>query len=63
LKKFLVLFLLGIIVLFTAQNYEVVEIRFLIWSFQMSRAVVIFLSLVFGLMIGWLTASRATREW
>ncbi|MFH1888922.1 MAG: lipopolysaccharide assembly protein LapA domain-containing protein [Candidatus Omnitrophota bacterium] len=51
-KWFLVLLLLLILVVFTAQNYEVVRIHFLFWSFQTSRAIIIFLALLIGIIIG-----------
>jgi uncharacterized integral membrane protein len=46
----LILFLL--VVIFTAQNNAVVEINFLFWSFKMSRALIIFFSMVIGIVIG-----------
>ncbi|MCI0565077.1 MAG: LapA family protein [Nitrososphaera sp.] len=55
MKRALSLVLLMVVVIFTAQNYEIIEIRFLGWYFLMSRAVVIFLALLSGVLIGWLT--------
>jgi len=54
--------LLLVVVTFTAQNAEVTEIRFLGWSFVLSRAVVIFLALVIGILIGWLTPWTPSEE-
>ena len=54
-KWILVLVLMLFLVIFTAQNYEVVEITFLFWSFQTSRAIIIFSTLFIGILIGWLT--------
>lgn len=51
-KWFLVLLLLLVSVIFTAQNYEVAKIQFLFWSFQTSRAIIIFLALLIGILIG-----------
>ena len=45
------LFLL-IVVIFALQNFEVVEVNFLFWSFSMSRAVMIFLFLALGFILG-----------
>lgn len=53
-KLVLVLILLFLLVIFTAQNYELIEIRFLFWAFQTSRAIIIFSALVIGVFIGWL---------
>lgn len=52
-KFILILFLVGLVVIFIIQNVAVVEIQFLLWSFQMSRSLLIFLLLVIGVLIGW----------
>jgi uncharacterized integral membrane protein len=54
-KWFLVLILLLLLVIFTAQNYEVVEIKFLFWSFKTSRAIILFSTLLTGIIIGWIS--------
>jgi uncharacterized integral membrane protein len=51
-KWFFILLLLLVSVIFTAQNYEVVKIQFLFWSFQTSGAIIIFSALVIGILIG-----------
>ena len=48
----LVLVLMGILVIFTTQNYEIVRIQFLIWSFKTSRAIIVFTALAIGFIIG-----------
>jgi uncharacterized integral membrane protein len=53
LKLILSLVLLGLLVIFSAQNYEVVQVRFLFWRLEMSRAVLLLLVLAVGLAIGW----------
>lgn len=58
----LVLMLLLFLVIFTAQNYEVVKIRFLFWFFETSRAIVIFSTLVAGIIIGWISAYFLRRD-
>ncbi|MFC1804809.1 LapA family protein [Candidatus Omnitrophota bacterium] len=55
-KWILVLVLLLFLVIFTTQNYEVVKIKFLFWSFQTSRAIIIFSTLFIGILIGWFTS-------
>jgi uncharacterized integral membrane protein len=40
------------LVIFATQNYEVVKVKFLAWSFETSRAIVIFISLLIGFIIG-----------
>ena len=53
-KLVLSLTLTGAVVLFVIQNVSVVEIRFLFWSFAMSRALLIFFVLAIGIVVGWL---------
>ena len=57
-----ILILFGII--FAMQNSTVVQVRFLIWSVQMSQALVIFLTGAVGTTIGFLmsTASKISRQ-
>ena len=55
-KLIVALALLLLIVIFAVQNYEVVEIKFLFWSFRASRAIIIFLTLILGFAIGWLAS-------
>ncbi|MCK9594834.1 MAG: lipopolysaccharide assembly protein LapA domain-containing protein [Candidatus Omnitrophica bacterium] len=51
-KWILVLILLLLLAIFSVQNYEIVKIQFLFWSFQTSRAIVIFSALFIGIIIG-----------
>ena len=53
-KWIVVLVLMLFLVIFTVQNYEVVKIQFLFWAFQTSRAIVIFVTLFLGVIIGWI---------
>jgi len=46
--------LIVLVILFIVQNVAVVEITFLFWSLQMSRALLIFFLLAIGMLIGWL---------
>ncbi len=52
-KLLLILVLAGFAVLFIVQNVTVVEVRFLFWSLQMSRALLMFFLLAIGVAIGW----------
>ena len=51
-KISLVLILLLFLVIFTVQNYEIVQIKFLFWGFQTSRAIIVFITLVIGFVVG-----------
>lgn len=53
LKLILVLALSVLAVLFIAQNVAIVEISFLIWQTSMSSALLIFFTLITGILLGW----------
>jgi uncharacterized integral membrane protein len=48
------LVVLLLVVVFAVQNAEVVDVRFLFWKLSMSRALLLFLVFVAGLVSGWL---------
>lgn len=52
----IILILMLFLVIFAVQNYEIVNIQFLLWSFSTSRAIVIFATLVAGIAIGWISS-------
>ena len=52
-KMIIILVLTGLVVLFIIQNVTVVEIKFLIWSIQMSRSLLMFVLSAIGIIIGW----------
>lgn len=56
LKLYTGLSLLILVVIFTIQNAEMVQINFLIWDFSISRALMIFLVLSIGILVGWFAA-------
>lgn len=45
--------LLALLVIFSIQNAELLQINFLFWSFEMRRALMLFLVLAIGVVIGW----------
>ncbi len=61
-KVAVALIVAGLLVVFTAQNYQVVELRFLIWHVEMSRAILIFGVFAAGLLSGWLVSSVSSRK-
>ena len=61
-KAVLILILLLLAVIFTAQNHEVVKIKFLFWSFEASRAIILFLTMVIGIIIGLAVSFIARKE-
>jgi len=61
LRLVLWLVLLAIVVLFVAQNAQVVEVRFLFWRLAMSQALLLIFVLAAGFSLGWLL--RAYLAW
>jgi len=51
-KWILLIIFFIIVVVFTAQNNALVDIQFLSWSFYISKAILVFGSLVLGIFIG-----------
>ena len=56
LKSIFILGMAVIFAIFVFQNAQVVEVRFLFWSAQASRALVLIGTLILGLVIGWLSS-------
>jgi putative membrane protein len=61
-KLILSLVLAGMAVLFIIQNVPAVELTFLFWTLSMSRALVMFLFLLTGIILGWSLHSRFGRK-
>ena len=53
----LVAILALIVLIFLAQNIDVVTVKFLFWELPMSRAILLFFSLLTGFIIGWILHS------
>ena len=63
--KFIAGLILGaLVVIFTLQNADMVTVRFLAWTVTISRAVMLFIVLGAGLVIGWMAGGmgRGTRR-
>ncbi|HOZ60483.1 MAG TPA: LapA family protein [Smithellaceae bacterium] len=56
-KIILVIILACLALVFVAQNIDIVSLKFFYWEIAMSRAVLIFFSLLIGFMIGWFLKS------
>ena len=53
IKLIISVVLASLAVIFVVQNVAPVEVSFFIWTFAMSRALVIFFSIAAGLILGW----------
>jgi uncharacterized integral membrane protein len=55
--------LVALVLIFVLQNTEVVEVKFLVWTKSMSRALTLLLTFLIGLAAGWLgTRFRRKRK-
>ena len=61
-KWILTTLLLILLIIFTVQNYEVVSIQFLFWSFQTSRTIIIFVTLLMGIIIGFFISFKKREK-
>lgn len=61
MRMYLLLALLLVSLIFTVQNFAVMEISVFFWTVTASRALVLFLTLLAGVLIGWLVA-QLTRK-
>jgi uncharacterized integral membrane protein len=51
-KIALILFLVVLVAIFILQNHEITKVKFLLWTLEASRAAVLFLTLLIGIIIG-----------
>jgi len=54
--------LAGLAVIFVIQNTTVTELRFFFWTLSMSRALLMFLILSVGIILGWLLHGSFNRR-
>ena len=57
IKMAISLFLAILAFIFIFQNIETVEVKFLVWSVPMSRALLVVIMLGIGMILGWLISS------
>jgi len=53
-RNVLFIILIAVVLIFVIQNTQVVEFQFLIWTFPISRALMLFGTLAIGVIAGWL---------
>ena len=61
-RLYVVLVLGGLIGVFALQNVGRVDVTFIFWTFQLRLIVVIIISLVIGLIIGWFYGHGGVRR-
>jgi len=63
-KLTLVFIVSALVFIFVVQNWEVVPLRFLFWSFEVPRLVLVMMLLIFGFLFGlvYATFSRSKEQ-
>lgn len=51
-KWWLLLFMVFLVIVFTIQNYAAVNLKFLFWTISTSQAILVFVCLFAGIIIG-----------
>jgi uncharacterized integral membrane protein len=54
IRNIIFVILIALVLTFVVQNMQVVEVKFLAWTISMSRALMIFGTLIIGIVAGWL---------
>ena len=62
IKNIIILILLAFLLLFTLQNTQVVEVKLLLWTVSMSRALMLLGTLLIGLIAGWFLRSAKLKK-
>ncbi|MEJ2165450.1 MAG: LapA family protein [Desulfobacterales bacterium] len=61
-RNTLFIILIAVVLIFVLQNTQVVEFHFLLWSFAVSRALMLFATLGVGIIAGWLLGFPKRRQ-
>ena len=61
-KLTLVFIVSALVFIFVAQNWEVVPLRFLFWSFEVPRLVLVMMLLIFGFLFGLVYATFSSSK-
>jgi lipopolysaccharide assembly protein A len=62
IKKIVSLILLALVVIFVIQNTQVIEVQFFSWKISMSRALLLLVTFVIGIVVGWLSTRLRPKE-
>jgi len=62
LKRIALIVIVILFVVFILQNAQVVEVRFLFWRTEASRAIVLLVTFFLGLVSGWLSIWKRKKS-
>ena len=60
-RLILTIIFVGLVVVFVVQNVSIVEIKFLLWSIEISRALLYFIIFILGLVSGWFLTAHHVK--
>lgn len=58
-KWWFLIVLLFLVVVFTIQNYSAVTLKFLFWSVNTSEAILVYVTLIIGVIVGVLLSKKS----
>ena len=61
-KTYVALLLVALVLIFVFQNTQTVEVRFIVWTIATSRALILFITLLIGLIAGSFLGRRGKRK-
>ena len=61
-KTYVALLLVALVLIFVFQNTQTVEVRFLVWTIETSRALILFITLLIGLVAGSVLGRSGKRK-
>ena len=62
IRNIMFVVLIGVMLVFVAQNTQVVDVKFFFWTVSMSRALILLVTLAIGLVSGWLLTVPKIRK-
>ena len=62
IRNIMFVVLIGAVLVFVAQNTQVVDVNFFFWTLSMSRALILLITLAIGLISGWLLTVPKVRK-
>ena len=62
IKNIIFFILIALVLIFVVQNIQVVEVQLLAWTVSMPKALMIFVTLVIGIVAGWMVGLPKQRK-
>ncbi|WP_372745336.1 lipopolysaccharide assembly protein LapA domain-containing protein [Lutibacter sp.] len=61
-KTFIIILFIALIVVFSVQNIEITDVKFLFWKVSISRVLIILGSFAIGVLVGMLASIKRTKK-